>query len=835
MIRIIRSEIPRGATLAWGVVVALALCVARVHTAGAGEIVFVSGPEARDVVFTGRPWKADGRFLAGSGAGNAMLAGVRLGSGDFAIRIWLKIRELGRSDAAVRLGPYRVRFGGSGSDSRIVLEGPGLGPGGAGPRRVPDSQDLVSEDRFFAFEARRTGATLGIFINGRRLHAWRASRQTLGEFGLEPHRASIHVFRFSASGALVKPERRADPDDLSVLQPRIDRAIDHGVDYLLRRQYRDGRWGFVDQNYPTGQTALCVYTLLKCGLPPGYPGVRQAIENLAASDPRSTYVVACHLMALQATNDPAHLPRMKQLLDRLLGWQSNGSWGYPGAVAARRNRRADEPTDLSNTQFAALGLRAARLAGLEIPTRVWSELLDATLTYQAAEQRVPAAPRPGMSNTYKLPIRGFVYRPGSPEITGSMTAAGVATLAICRTGAGRRLKKSDARKARLAIDRGLDWLAHHFSVTENPGKDGWLHYYLYGLERVGSLIGRERLGEHRWYNEGASFLVGAQGPDGAWDDRGPEPSTCFALLFLRRATQATAPARSRDGYRYASDPRSDDVVIRGFGHWPMRIWISGIRDEMIERHGVEIDGRKRLRVAWVDYLVDNEVVATVKGDPRKPWSDESYPIKHHFARRGRHTVSARVLVRPGAGPEGGRGTVAIESTGFTADLGTVYAAWMGSAARASERNLLRRRKVRVQTSTSRGSRASGERAVDGLESTAWRCDPRDESPTIILHLSAPVRARRIVLGQAASRRGDRYRADRIRSAAIRLGRESKPITLTFPSDPFVPATIELPRTVRVQRLEIRITGREAGRTIRGRFGPRDRGGIGFSEIRLEAE
>jgi hypothetical protein len=280
------------------------------------------------------------------------------------------------------------------------------------------------------------------------------------------------------------------------------------------------------------------------------------------------------------------------------------------------------------------------------------------------------------------------------------------------------------------------------------------------------------------------------------------------------------------------------VVIRGFGHWPMRIWISSIRDEAIERHGVEIDGRKRLRVAWVDYLVDDEVVATVRGDPRKPWTDESFPIDHHFTRRGRHTVSARVHVRPGAGPEGDRRpprTVVIESAGFTADLGTVYAAWMKSAARASERNLLCGRQVRVRTSTSRGPRASGACAVDGRESTAWRCDPGDASPTLSLLLSSPVRARRIVLGQAASRRGDRYRAGRIRSATIRLGRESKPVSVTFPRDPFEPAVIELPRSTRIQRLEIRITECDDGRMFRRRPGPRGRRGIGFSEIRLEAE
>ena len=47
--------------------------------------------------------------------------------------------------------------------------------------------------------------------------------------------------------------------------------------------------------------------------------------------------------------------------------------------------------------------------------------------------------------------------------------------------------------------------------------------------------GTEKFGTHNWYNEGARYLLSKQGADGKWGSR---KNTCFAILFLRRATRA---------------------------------------------------------------------------------------------------------------------------------------------------------------------------------------------------------------------------------------------------------------------------------------------------------
>ncbi len=76
----------------------------------------------------------------------------------------------------------------------------------------------------------------------------------------------------------------------------------------------------------------------------------------------------------------------------------------------------------------------------------------------------------------------------------------------------------------------------------------WHYYYLYGLERTGSKTGVRWIGKNDWYREGALHLLQAQEASGGWksaagagkpaDETESEVTqTCFALLFLKRATR----------------------------------------------------------------------------------------------------------------------------------------------------------------------------------------------------------------------------------------------------------------------------------------------------------
>ena len=65
--------------------------------------------------------------------------------------------------------------------------------------------------------------------------------------------------------------------------------------------------------------------------------------------------------------------------------------------------------------------------------------------------------------------------------------------------------------------------------------------YLYALERVGILSGTVDIGTHDWYREGANFILKSQKEDGSWKTATGGGNavwdTCFAILFLKRATR----------------------------------------------------------------------------------------------------------------------------------------------------------------------------------------------------------------------------------------------------------------------------------------------------------
>jgi hypothetical protein len=117
-----------------------------------------------------------------------------------------------------------------------------------------------------------------------------------------------------------------------------------------------------------------------------------------------------------------------------------------------------------------------------------------------------------------------------------MTAGAVASLVIYRS----LLKIAWDKDPR--IQKGLGWLAANWKIDENvkarnPGL--FAFYWMYAVERVGGLMSLAKIGESDWWPEGAEHLIKIQQKDGSWDSKNEMaiPDTCFAVLFLRKATR----------------------------------------------------------------------------------------------------------------------------------------------------------------------------------------------------------------------------------------------------------------------------------------------------------
>ncbi len=324
-----------------------------------------------------------------------------------------------------------------------------------------------------------------------------------------------------ASGAAAGTEVRAEPESLQV---QVNRAVDRGVARLRAWQNPDGSFqGPGAAEYPAGETALALYAMAKSQVPGEDPAMAKGIAFVKARPVVKTYEAAAGILALDALKDPAHDAWIR-VAARWLEEHVNpkeGVWSYPFGPNADFYK-----TDLSNTQFAVLGLWAAERHGTPARKELWEGLVRALPPYQAA-------------------CGGFFYSTnrGDRQASGSMTTAGVTvlTLALDRMSADERAKQYAGRAAK-ALERGWEYLDRRFTVTSDLDgayafRQNGYFYFLYGMERVAALADRKKIGGRDWYAEGARQLVSIQDADGAW--RGNSEETSFALLFLRKATSTT--------------------------------------------------------------------------------------------------------------------------------------------------------------------------------------------------------------------------------------------------------------------------------------------------------
>lgn len=351
------------------------------------------------------------------------------------------------------------------------------------------------------------------------------------------------------------------PPDPEVDPKAVNAAIDKGVQWLLGK-YPQNR--FPDQRH----TELVLLTLVHAGLPPEHPILRENFQKVLDHHLSETYNAGLRALLLEKVNRKFYQPTLAEIAQFFVENQcDDGQWAYAGKsrkltptiylpvpTGARKKvvpgatqtmddgpppgreiklpppvRAGKKTGDNSNTQYAVLALFAASRAAVVVPKGPWQEVEkwfeskqnpDGGWGYDSAEA-------PGM---------GLVTTDAS---SGSMTTAGLTALMVSKFYLGKEPKSEPS------VQKGLDWLGKYFSVSTNPGGPSlWHYYYLYGLERIGTISGLSEFGGHPWYKEGAEFLIKMQAADGSWKSVSPLPQqltdqvtdTCFAILFLKRAT-----------------------------------------------------------------------------------------------------------------------------------------------------------------------------------------------------------------------------------------------------------------------------------------------------------
>jgi hypothetical protein len=202
-------------------------------------------------------------------------------------------------------------------------------------------------------------------------------------------------------------------------------------------------------------------------------------------------------------------------------------------MIARKTRDGPAEGDNSNSQYAALGLRACFDAGIAIPEETIHRAIKWWLESQYFDEK--------KEGDYAAKGWSYTAPAKEPRAYLAMTAGGISSLTIFDYMLGRDWKKS------APIKTGVNWIAQSWAVTGN-------YYYLYGLERAGILFGNEKFGRYPWYPLGAQFILDNQDASGAWVTPPWEKldqtvmytwNTCFAILFLRHATRPLVASEDR--------------------------------------------------------------------------------------------------------------------------------------------------------------------------------------------------------------------------------------------------------------------------------------------------
>jgi hypothetical protein len=372
----------------------------------------------------------------------------------------------------------------------------------------------------------------------------------------------------------VLPHRAPD------FEGRVAEAIRRGASWL-RERLRNPQgdefttfWKEGEHHHGEGRLALALLTLLAAGESPKDQEIAAWLDDLRRREIRETYSLGCALLALEKAYAPPReredllsgllkrpLPRVLEASDQKLvaEWTelllANRDTSVDAAYQSRWWYTRHRDYDNSNTQYAVLGLFSAQLCRHKVNRGIW---LAAAEHWLQAQHAAEGKPRPlqilghqeargqdlgklrKTTGSRRAEPRGWSYRhPNDEAAYGSMTCAGVASLALCAAALDDgKLNPSEA-KITAALRSGFAWLSQHKTVRCNPSLRPerhafWYYYHLYSLERACELAHVQLLDGWDWYHDGAQVLMAVQNAGGTFQNSQFE-DVCFAVLFLKKA------------------------------------------------------------------------------------------------------------------------------------------------------------------------------------------------------------------------------------------------------------------------------------------------------------
>ena len=279
---------------------------------------------------------------------------------------------------------------------------------------------------------------------------------------------------------------------------------------LKELQQPDGSWNYGSEKYNIGVTSLVVVALRTAKVPENNPIVRKAMDYLVKKGHTDfTYTVGLFAMAMEHADPKKYREPLINAKNWLVKTQSQGTWNYTGKG----------PGDNSITQFAILGLKSAKDAGLDVPAAIFAN----TENHFRKTQN---------------PDGGWGYRPKGGS-TKTMTPAALSSLYVCGVEFEKSLELSigprfiGQYKQEKVVKDGIKYLEKNMDTILSDG------YGAYGLERVGVFYDQRFLAGVDWYERGCKVVVKAN-PSDAY-------RTALYLLFLAKGDTPLAINKAKWG------------------------------------------------------------------------------------------------------------------------------------------------------------------------------------------------------------------------------------------------------------------------------------------------
>ena len=296
----------------------------------------------------------------------------------------------------------------------------------------------------------------------------------------------------------VAAQEKSDPEKTAVelITPAADESIERGLAWLVDRQADDGSFGSAGYRGNVAVTGLSGMALMSAGSTPGRgphgASVARAVDYILAHTQHNGFIASpgssSHgpmyghgfaTLFLAECYGMSPRPELREKLSKavklIVATQNKeGGWRY-------QPQRAD--ADISVTICEVMALRAARNAGLHVPT----ETIQRTIGYVKRSQNADG---------------GFMYMIQGGESDFARSAAGVVALHSAGVYEGPEVKK------------GLDYLVQFIPREGLVRRERYYYYgHYYAVQAMWQAGGDYWA---RWYPAVRDELISRQRQDGSW-------------------------------------------------------------------------------------------------------------------------------------------------------------------------------------------------------------------------------------------------------------------------------------------------------------------------------